>query len=138
MNLFVCDNNINKFIQELYNFIQEKLADDFPVIYSKTDYIYIGHKNFYIYIYDEFGWEHLREEYDINININIDINVYNKLYEQAVDDISRIINWLIDRNKEDFLLFDDQSVPILYRKKGEVIVNKGYMYFPLKKIITQN
>lgn len=135
------DNNCNKFIEELYKFIQEKLAEDYPVKYLTTDHIYIGHKNFYIFIKNEFKnefdleyFEFLYEEYGITINIEIDINIYNKFYNQAMDDVSEIINWLINKNKEDFLLFDDQSVPFLYRRKGEVIIKKDYMYFPLERI----
>lgn len=56
MNLFIKDYCIKKFSKELYNFIQNILADVYQVKYSEDENsIYIGYKTFYVYIFTDEG-----------------------------------------------------------------------------------
>lgn len=133
MYLFVNDDT-SRFIEELYKFMQEKFEDDIPKLIPYEDYVFIRYENFGTFINKEFRWDNLHEEFGIVVNITVEFEVYHKVYDRAVNDIAEILNWLIEKNKEDFLLFDDQTVPFIYRRRGEVIIKEDYMYFPLDKI----
>lgn len=134
MRLFVNDDDTSRFIEELYECMQEKFEDDVPKMVPYEDYVFIRYENFGTFIDKEFHWDNLHEEFGIVVNIEVEFEVYNKVYDRAVNDIAKILNWLIEKNKEDFLLFDDQTVPFIYRRGGEVIIKEDYMYFPLDKI----
>lgn len=137
MNLFIKDYCIKKFSKELYNFIQNILADVYQVKYSEDENsIYIGYKTFYVYIFTdgENDFYGLSKEFDLEINIEVIINIYNEFYEKALEDIAEIVNWLIKKNDEDFILLDDQSIQILCRKMGVVNIYRKNLEFPYYKI----
>lgn len=129
MDLFIKDND-KKFILKLYQFIQEVLAKNYTVKYSEDkECIYIGYKYFYIYFLLDDNIEGLCEEYNIDANICIMINIYNKVYEQALNEIKRIIEWLLKRNQNDIMLLDEQSLQVFCRKQGEITINNYCWYF---------
>lgn len=136
MRLFVKDDDTSRFIEELYKFMQEKFEDDILKMIPYENHVFISHENFGTFIDKEFHWDNLHEEFGIVVNIEVEFEVYHKVkvYDRALNDIAEILNWLIEKNKEDFLLFDDQTVPFIYRRGGEVIIKEDYMYFPLDKI----
>ena len=137
MDLFIKDKCIKKFSKELYNFIQSVLAGIYNVKYSEDENsIYIGYKTFYIYIFTdgESDFDGLSKEYGVDINIEIIINIYNEFYAKALEDIAEIINWLIKKDSEDFILLDDQSMQILCRKGGTIDLNRKNLEFPYHKV----
>ena len=137
MELYVNCNNIRIFALQLYDFIQTYLAKHYHVKYEiDSNCIYIGYKTFYAYIFmkDVNITELMMDEFEVSVNNAIIINIYNKMYKEALMDISAIVNWLKQDPIQDFILLDEQSVEILCRKQGKMIVNSDYEHFPFELI----
>ncbi len=134
MELYIKCHCMKIFISGLYNFIQKVFAKEYHVKFEMdNNSIYIGHKTFYMYIFTDEQTkvnDIMMDEYGIDINNVVIINVYNKMYEEALKDIAEIINWLMKENTQDFMLLDEQSVQILYRKKERILFNDNYVNFP--------
>lgn len=138
MELYVKCDNIRVFAMRLYDFIQKYIADNYHVKYEVDgNSIYIGYKTFYIYILNEDDTKIAKlmmDEFEVEVNNVVIINIYNKMYKEAIRDISVIINWLKQATMQDFILLDDQSVEILCRKQSKMFINCDYEDFPFELI----
>ena len=138
MELYVKCDDVRAFAMCLYNFIQKHIADNYHVKYEVDgNSIYIGYKTFYIYILSEDETKIAKlmmDEFEVEVNNVVIINIYNKMYKEALMDISAIIKWLKQVTMQDFILLDDQSVEILSRKQSQMFINYDYKNFPFDLI----
>lgn len=134
MEVFISVEDVNKFIDELCDFLQKEMKDC-QVKYSKKE-MCILYKYFYIYVMDdkEIDLECIREEYSAEINLELMINVYNKLYFEGVEDIVKIINWIAGEMNTDIVLLDEQSHLVFSKVQKEIYYDKEYLNFPFEKL----
>lgn len=98
--------------------------------------IYIGCEYFYIYLDLNEGKEYVAdicEDYSIEVNIGFDIEIYNKVYERATRVIAHIFSKLLEEYKGNFIVFDECTQKIIWRKE-KLFVAAKYESFPFHEL----
>ena len=61
------------------------------------------------------------------------MNIYSKSYNESIQIIVKILNWIIENIKTDIVLLDDQSHLIFSFANGQVYIDKDYPNFPFER-----
>lgn len=98
--------------------------------------IYIGCEYFYIDIDLNDGKKYaadICEDYSVEVNMFFDIEIYNKVYEKATRVIAHMFNKLLGEYKGDFIVFDEGTDKIIWRKE-KLFVAAKYEGFPFHEL----
>ncbi len=76
----------------------------------------------------------IREDYNVRINTDLWINIYSKSYCEGIQEIIKILNWIIKNIKTDIVLLDEQSHLVFSFAKEQIYMDHDYPNFPFEKL----
>lgn len=134
MEIFINVADSNSFLEKL-RFFLEKSINNFQFKYINNT-ICIFCRYFYIDILSnkDTDLDCIIEEFKVNINLELWINVYNETYYEGLQEIVKILNWIIKNIETDIVLLDEQSHLILSLTQKQIYFDKNYLNFPFEDL----
>lgn len=120
--------------KKLIDMMKSILEREIEIVYGDDIYVGCGLFSFFIELEEYEDLDFIREYYEVDVNSRICIHVLNREFDEGIQEVFKIINYLLKLNNDNMLLLVNGAKQILRRDNGELIFNEIIEYIPYEKI----